>query len=63
MVVDFRTLRKNRAIRLKERNSGPLPKICSKCKKRKVSKFHHFLCEICWKKKEKEYLENKGIQT
>ena len=26
-------------------------KICSKCKKRRISKYHHWLCDVCYREK------------
>lgn len=27
---------------------------CIRCKKRKVPKYHHFLCDVCWLKQKNE---------
>lgn len=37
------------------------PKLCTCCKIRHKSKFHHFLCDACWKLEQEKYKKEFNI--
>ena len=50
----------NKHFRKDDKNKPRLSKICTKCKTRRV-KFHHYLCENCFREKELNYNKKIGI--
>lgn len=53
---------RKRIMKFKAKNFHYNSKKCSKCKKRRKSKYHHYLCENCAREKRINWLKSQGIQ-